>query len=127
MLAGCGAASLPAWFVRYSLGVPSGVSMSVVRDDAVWGAAGQMEVSTWGSSGCPDLPTRLDVSASNVLRVTVKSYKPSGATCPADLAATTSVLKVPAALDAVQGVTVTVVGDGYGATVSLPPRAGGGG
>jgi hypothetical protein len=126
-VAGCGAASLPPWLVRHSLGVPSGASISVVRDDAVWGAAGQMEVSTWGSSGCPDLPTRLDVPASNVLRVTVKSYNPSDATCPADLAATTSVLKIPAALDAAQGVTVTVVGDGYGATVSLPPRAEAGG
>ena len=82
-----------------------------------------MEVSTWGSSGCPDLPTRLDIPASNVLRVTVKSYNPSGATCPADLAATTSVLKVPAALHEILGVTVTIVGGAYGATVSLPPPA----
>ncbi len=53
----------------------------------------------------------------------MQRYNPSGAACPTDLAPTTSVLKVPAALDAAQGVTVTIVGDRYGATVSLPPRA----
>lgn len=122
-VAGCGAPSLPSWLVRHSLGLPSGVSQFVLRDDAVWGAAGQMKVSTWGSSGCPDLPTRLDVPASNVLRVTVKSYNPSGGPCLTDLAPTTSILRVPAAIDAAQGVTVSVVGDRYGATVSLTAQA----
>jgi hypothetical protein len=59
--------------------------------------------------------------------VTVKSYNPSGSTCSADLTATTSVLKVPAALDGAEGATVSVVGDAYGATVSLPPRTEAGG
>jgi hypothetical protein len=59
--------------MRHYLGVPPGVT-SAPRDDAVWVTAGQMAVVTWGSSGCPGLPSRLNVSGSNALTVMVTSY-----------------------------------------------------
>lgn len=125
----CGAES-PPWLVRHYLGFPPGVSYAAahdpLRDDAVWTTAGRMAVATWGSSGCPGLPVRLDVPASNLLTVTVKSSTPSFSSCPADLGPTTSVIKVPAALDVTDDVTVTISDGSYGATVSLPPRAGAG-
>jgi hypothetical protein len=73
-----------------------------------------------GSSGCPGLPNRLDVPSSNALRVTVKADLPAMASCPADSAPTTSVIRVPAALDLSAQVTVTIIDGTYGATVSLP-------
>ena len=116
----CGTESLPPWVVRYSLGVPPGVTYAF-RDDALWTAAGRMAVVTTGSSSCHELPVRLDVPASNLLTVTVSPL--SSGPCTADLAATTSVIEVPKALDASQNVTVTIIDGRYGASVSLPPRA----
>jgi hypothetical protein len=122
----CGAESAPPWVVRHYLGVPPGVTTGlghgVVRDDAVWATAGRMAVVTFGSSGCPGLPERLDVPRSNLLTVTVKA--PDSGPCTADLAPTTSVIEVPKALDVTQGVTVTIIDGTYGATVALPPRTG---
>ena len=51
---------------------------------------------------------------------------PSSGPCTADLAATTSVIELPEALDVSQNVTVTISDGRYGVTVSLPPRAGAG-
>jgi hypothetical protein len=50
----------------------------------------------------------------------------SSGPCTADLAATTSVIELPEALDVSQNVTVTISDGRYGVTVSLPPRAGAG-
>jgi hypothetical protein len=123
---GCGAQSLPSWLVRYYLGAPSGVSTLKAQDGAVWWSTDEIAMVTWGSSGCPDLPTRLAVPAGNRLTVTAQLYDPSHASCSADLAPTTSIIKVPAALTRTEDVTVTIVDVYYGATVSLPPRDGGG-
>lgn len=123
-VAACGTQPLPSWLVRYTLGAPPGMTTTTPpRDAAVWTAAGRMEVVTWGSSGCPGLPTRLDVPASNVLTVTVKIYDPSNASCPADLAPTTSVINVPAKLNGREEVTVSILDGAYGRTVSLPGRS----
>jgi hypothetical protein len=119
----CGTESLPPWVVRYYLGVPPGVTYAF-RDDAVWTTAGRMAVVTTGSSSCPGLPVRLDVPASNLLTVTVNAL--SSGPCTADLAATTSIIEIPKALDVSQNVTVTIIDGRSGATVSLPPRAGAG-
>ncbi len=121
IVAGCGAPPLPSWLVRYYNGIPPAASAGKPRDDALWTTSGEMAVITWGSTGCPDLPTQLAVPASNRLTVTAKPYDPSGAACIADDGPTTSVIKVPSALSSTEDVTVTIVDD-YGATVSLPPR-----
>jgi hypothetical protein len=123
VVSACGAESPPPWLVRSYLGVPPGVTYQQ-HDDVVWATGGRMAVVTLGSSACPGLPVRLDVPESNLLTITVKG--PSSGPCTADLAATTSIIKVPVALDVTQDVTVTVIDGRYGATVSLPPRAGAG-
>jgi hypothetical protein len=114
---------LPTFLVRYYRGVPpgtTGLADGLARDDAAWATAGRMAVVTWGSGSCPGLPVRLDVPRSNLLRITVVA--PDSGPCTADLAATTSIITIPAALDVSQSVTVTIIDDRYGATVSLPPR-----
>lgn len=121
----CGAETSPPWLVRHYLGLPPGVTLSPerVRDNALWVTAGQMAVLTWGSSGCPGLPSELKVSGNDALTVTVTTdLPPDGAACPADLAATTTIIQVPTALDASEQVNVTIVDGSYGATVPLPPR-----
>ena len=85
-----------------------------------------MAIVTWGSSGCPGLPDRLDVPTSSQLTVTVKADLPAMASCPADLAPTTSVIQVPSTLSRTGQVSVTIVDGSYGATVSLAPRPAGG-
>ncbi|MFI5287375.1 MAG: hypothetical protein ACHQ4F_13780 [Candidatus Dormibacteria bacterium] len=121
----CGAEASPPWLVRHYLGLPPGVTLSPqrVRDNALWLTAGQMAVLTWGSSGCPGLPSRLKVTGGNALTVMVTAdVPPDGASCPADLAATASVIQVPTALDVSEQVNVTIVDGSFGATVPLPPR-----
>jgi hypothetical protein len=121
VMGACGTEAPPPWVVRSYLGVPPGVTYAS-RDDVVWSTAGRMAMVTSGSSTCPGLPIRLDVPASNLLTVTVKPL--SSGPCTADLTATTSVIKIPAALDVTKNVTVTIIDGSYSATVSLPPRAG---
>jgi hypothetical protein len=117
----CGAEASPPWLVRHYLGLPPGVALPArARDTAEWVAGAQMAVLTWGSSGCPSL---LKVSGSSALTVTVTMEVPSnGANCPADLAATTSVIRVPIALDVSPHVSITIVDGNYGTTVTLLPR-----
>jgi hypothetical protein len=86
-----------------------------------------MAVVTWGSSGCPLLPDRLDEVGGNALTVTVKADIPGMGACTTDAAPTTSVIEVPAALDLSAQVTVTIIDGIDGATVSLAPRPAGGG
>ena len=93
---------------------------------AGFAGAGRMAIVTWGSSGCPGLPDRLDVPTSSQLTVTVKADLPAMASCPADLAPTTSVIQVPSTLSRTGQVSVTIVDGSYGATVSLAPRPAGG-
>jgi hypothetical protein len=92
-------------------------------DRAMWLGRGQLAVVTWGSSGCPGLPDRLDVPSPDQLTVTVQQNPPDGS-CTADLAATTSVVKVPATLVLGAPVTVTIVDRPYGSVIPLSPWGG---
>lgn len=120
---GCGAPSLPSWLVRYYPGIPAGVTTVKAKATAVWVTSSEMAVVDWGSSGCPNLPSKLAVPASDQLAVTTTLYNPSSATCTADAAPTTSIIKVPAALSLTENVTVTILDGILSGTVSLPPRA----
>src|ERR1039457_3430563 len=104
----CGSQSSPPWLLRHSLGLPSGVKAGP-PDQVVWVGVGRMAVVTWGSSGCPLLPDRLDVVGGNALTVTVKADIPGMGACTTDAAPTTSVIEVPAALDLSAQVTVTII------------------
>ena len=116
----CGSSEiLPPWLVRSYVGVPPGVPYAFL-DEAVWTAGGRMAVVTTGSGSCPGLPVGLDVARNNVLTITVHALDTGF--CTTDLRATTSIIKVPAALDVSQSVTVDIIDGSYGATVTLPPR-----
>jgi len=125
-LVACGSTTTaPSWFVREYLGLPSSLSPNApdmsFTDTVVWGAPGQMDVVSFGSSGCPKLPIRLDATAPNVFTVTLSNGEPGGA-CTADLAGTTSVIRAPSTIDPTRPVYVTIVDNRTRTNVVLPPR-----
>ena len=122
-VAGCGAPTLPPWLVRYYPGIPAGVTTVKANATAVWMTSSEMAVVDWGSSGRPNLPTKLAVPASDHLTVTTTLYNPTSSSCTADAAPTTSIIKVPAALSHTEDVTVPILDGIESGTVSLPPRA----
>gem|GEM_PF-2123789 len=76
---------------------------------------------TWGSSGCPRLPTRLDAIGRNALSITLSNGAPPGGTsCTTDAAPTTSIIRIPGTVDAAGQIAVTTVDGFYGTTVVLP-------
>lgn len=63
----------------------------------------------------------LDVAARNALSISMgDGSPPPGSSCPADLAPTTSVVKIPSTVDFAQHLVVTIVDGTYGATIALP-------
>jgi hypothetical protein len=127
-LAACGStATTPSWFVRDYLGLPAGLAPYVpgtqLTDTVVWGTPGEMAVVTYGSSGCPKLPIRLDTPATSAITLTLSSGDPeNGSTCTTDYAPTTSLIVAPATVDEGQQVTVTILDNGTRTAVVLPPR-----
>jgi len=70
------------------------------------------------------LPVGLVASAPAKLSVTMSAgAAPAGASCPADLTPTTSVIQIPGTVDLVQTINVTVIDGFYGESVALaaPP------
>jgi hypothetical protein len=94
-------------------------------DTAVWTARDQIAVVAWGSSGCPRLPTHLDVADKDTIDVTMTVVMPPpGVSCPADLNPTTSILLVPRGINIAQQVDVRIRDGNFSSTVSLPPQTG---
>lgn len=124
-LVACGSSTTaPGWFVREYLGGPSSLSPNAPNptftDTAVWGTSGQVDIVTFGSSGCPKLPIRLDATAPNMFTVTLSNGEPGGA-CTADLAPTTSVIRTPSNVEPTRPVDVTIVDNGTRTKVVLLP------
>lgn len=130
-LAACGSTTTaPGWFVRTYPGEPSGLVFSIAADPhglgplAVWGAPDQMAIVTWWSSGCPKLPIDLS-AAGNALTLTLSSgTSPYGASCTADAAPTTTVIRVPHSVDQARQVTLTFIDGSTRSSFVLQPRLG---
>jgi hypothetical protein len=95
-------------------------------DASVWAGTSEIAVVAWGSSGCPRLPTSVDVTGNNTIEITMSEVAPSpGVTCTADAKPTTSILSIPADINAAQEVSVRIRDGDFSATVSLPPQKSG--
>ena len=118
--------SHPSWLLSHHLGEPQGVTTAGipgagVRDAVLRPTAGHLEVVTWGSSGCPRLPDRLDTPTADALSISMSNgAAPPGSSCTADLAPTTSLIQIPGTLDLEQTITVTLKDGVYGGSVVLP-------
>ncbi|HXZ99895.1 MAG TPA: hypothetical protein VEK76_06050 [Candidatus Binatia bacterium] len=93
----------------------------MVGDMVAWNGPQQLAVVTWGSSSCPALPLKVEGKPGNKVTVTVGLTVPSNSLCTADMAATTSIIALPAGINPNQPVIVTVTGNNkQGRTVTLP-------
>lgn len=83
---------------------------------------GRLAVVAYGSSGCPTEPVAADARSARHVVVTMRPRRPSGdSVCTADLAATLSVIRLPAVISA-PPLTVEFRGEGHGVprTVTIP-------
>jgi hypothetical protein len=113
---------------RNYVGTPPGVtpvaitSHTGLRDDAIRVAPDEAAVVTWGSSGCPRLPVDVQTHTNSEITVMLSSgAPPNGSSCPADLAPTTSILRLPTDLDEAKPLQMTLVDGVYGGTFVLSP------
>ncbi len=125
-LAACGSSTTtPAWFVRDYQGLPPGYTLTppqALVDTAVWNAAGQVAVVSFGSSSCPKLPVHLETSAGNALTITLSSGAAlAGGACTADYAATTTLIWVPDTVDQTQTMKITIIDGADRHSAVLPP------
>jgi hypothetical protein len=130
LVVACGqAAPDPPWLVSHQLGLAQGVSLAgsgpdALRDTAVRATQDRIAVVSWGSSGCPRLPMRLVAGPGNAVSITMSDGAPPPfSTCTADLAPTTSIVQLPATVDAAEQLRVTIVDGTNGATITLPVPA----
>jgi hypothetical protein len=83
---------------------------------------GRLGLTTWGSSSCPSLPVRAEVTGSDTLRVTVRIDARPGEPCTADLGPTTTRIGVDPALTEDGQVQVVVALDQQRREVRLTAR-----
>lgn len=82
-----------------------------------------MAVVVWWSSSCPKLPIALKATGDTLTLTLSSGTGPNGEPCTADLAPTTTVIRVPDSIDQTRQVSVVFVNDGSARhTVLLPPR-----
>ena len=124
-LAGCsgtsgGVTDVPSVVLSWAPGVPddlarAGVATSPTANGPAQVAAGwdsqpgRLRVTTWGSSGCPNLPDVVEAQDGRI-EITTVEYHPQGGGCTADASPTTSVVRVPPGTDPPSRVTVVIDG-----------------
>lgn len=106
-------------------GTPTSAAGSVVyatepRSDqyvaaAAWTTGGELAITTWGSGSCPYLVESLDVVGPQQLRAVIEP-SPDGP-CTTDFGPTTSVVRLPAGINASQPIQLEV----RAAELQLPP------
>jgi hypothetical protein len=75
---------------------------------ARWAQSHAIYVTTWGSGSCPRLPT--SVHADGAHKVQIKTAERGGPNCTADLAPTTSTVKLPPGTADTGAIVVTIDG-----------------
>jgi hypothetical protein len=125
VVAGCSSSghASPA-LVTYSEGLVPGHTMPTWSSpgspppDAAWDGPHLMYIQAWGESGCPQVVASVKAHGASQLIVRTRTDNLSHSDmCADDLAADTSTIRVPAAIDATRPVTVTI----DGAIVKLGP------
>jgi hypothetical protein len=130
---GASALSAPAYsgvspaVIRYFKGMPPSVANpggqqigGKPKPSAAWAGPGTIYVMTWGSGSCPALPSTVKAAGGNLVVITTYQRATDGAAiCTADLAVTTSVVRLPSRIDSTRPLTVRI----DRATTHLEPRA----
>ena len=113
--------------VDHFKGLPKGVQPRVGGGPdgelpwAAWAGPHTIYVMTWGSGSCPRIPTSVDARSAEVvvIRTVEHDFVQGDQACTADLAVTTSVVRVPARADAARSLQVKI----DGTTTRLPASA----
>lgn len=109
---------------RHFKGLPQGMSIPKDRRDgskpwAAWAGQRTIYVMTWGSGSCPRLPTTVKaIDADQVTIHTEEIFYRKDAVCTADLAVTTSVVRLPSTVTAAHRLLVRI----DRSTTHLPAR-----
>jgi hypothetical protein len=111
---------------HYFPGLPRGISVNHFpqrerKPWAVWAGRRSIYVMTWGSSSCPDLPTSVKATGPGRLVISSAGLYANHTVCTADLAVTTSVVRLPAALE--HDRTLVVEMDGSSIRVAARARS----
>lgn len=112
LVTACSGGGMPEVVLATSRAVPpSAVSASATGPAAAWAADGALELVTWGSGFCPNLPTSVEADGTTRVSVKTEEWHPPGTYgCTADLTPTTSTVRVPDGIDVTSPVTVTIDG-----------------
>lgn len=90
--------------------------------EAVGGLAGprSIYVMTWGSGSCPKIPSSVEASGTDgvVIKTAEHDSYRGDTACTADLAVTTSVVRLPSSIDTTQALTAQIDGTNF----RLAPR-----
>jgi hypothetical protein len=86
-----------------------------------WAGAHSIYVITWGSGSCPMIPASVAAKGDQevVIRTVEHDFFDGDTACTTDLAATTSVVRLPATIDGSEGLLVRV--DDVTSRVAAPP------
>lgn len=115
--------------IKHFKGLPNHVSVPIgqrmgqhQRPWAAWAGSRTIYVMTWGSGSCPKIPTSVEMPEANtvVINTVEHDFYSGDDACTADLAVTTSVVRLPSSVDP----TNTLVAQIDGTTTRLAPRSG---
>lgn len=113
---------------RHFKGLPKGTTIprdrrteSKPKPWATWAGQRSVYVMTWGSGSCPKLPSSVRAIGANrvVIRTREISYQ-QDAVCTADLAVTTSVVRLPQTVATTHAVLIWI--DGHTTRLPVRPR-----
>ena len=82
------------------------------RTWVAWAAAGAVYVITWGSSSCPNIPNSVKTAGLHqiVIKTAEHDFHRRDNACTSDLAATTSIVHLPATMDTTRPWAVQIDG-----------------
>lgn len=97
---------------------------SVFSPDAALTADGELALTLYGSSSCPERPKTVEATGGNEVTVTtsIESTTIPRRVCTLDSRPLTSIVQLPAAIDGDSPVVVTVVMSGYSAPTRIVAR-----
>lgn len=98
---------------RHFKGLPKGITIPGDRRAqaepwAAWAGKRTIYVMTWGSGSCPKLPSSVKAIDAGRIDIHTEAISHKDAVCTADLAVTTSVVRLPATAATTRGLTIRI-------------------
>jgi hypothetical protein len=100
-------------------GVPPGLAVPAGQENprtqkpwAAWAAPDSIYVMTWGSGSCPRIPSSVKAAEAGLVLISTAEhdFHSNDNVCTADLAVTTSLVRLPSTVDATHALVVQIDG-----------------